>query len=203
MIEIEQKFLVTKNQLDQLLGQIEFIQEKVFTDIYYDTPDYSLTKDDIWLRQRDGVWELKVPLDGLEKDYITDHYEEIDDERKIGEFLQIDSINNLSQDLAVYNYRPFCELTTTRRKYKQGDFNIDVDVVKGDNFNYAILELELLIEVLADAQIAKTKILTWAKAQGLAVKSVYGKVIAYLQQERLQHFQALVDSGTIKIHPVK
>ncbi len=199
MIEIEQKFLVDQDQLENLLKTASFIKELSFVDVYYDTPDYALSKDDIWLRQRDSTWELKVPLDGRKKDYLTDQYEEIIVDEQIRQFLQIDSKQDLAQALLLYNYRPFCELKTVRRKYQQGEFNIDVDVVSGENFNYALIEVELLVDSFADAEIAKTKILIWAKEHNLEVKSVFGKVILYLQQQRPQHFQALVDSGTIKI----
>lgn len=200
MIEVEQKFLVDRDQLENLLKTVRFIKEFSFVDTYYDTPDYALSKDDIWLRQRDRAWELKVPLDGQKKDYLTNQYEEIVADEQIRQFLQIDSKQDLAQALLLYNYRPFCELKTVRRKYQQGEFNIDVDVVSGENFNYALIEVELLVDSSADVEIAKTKILTWAKEHGLAVKSVFGKVILYLQQQRPQHFQALVNSGTIKIN---
>ena len=36
---------------------------KTFTDIYYDTAGCSLTRRDMWLRCRDGAWELKLPVD--------------------------------------------------------------------------------------------------------------------------------------------
>lgn len=200
MIEVEQKFLVSPVQLDLILAQSEFVKESVFIDIYYDTPDWSLTKSDVWLRQRGGTWELKVPLDGVSKDKATNHYEEIQPEQAIRDFLQLTKQGDLWADLLNYNYRPFCQLETTRRKYQQAEFIIDVDVVRASNFHYALMEVELLVDDVKELAIAKDKILTWAKDHNLELKPIYGKVIAYLQQEKPEHFQALVDSGTIRLN---
>ena len=39
------------------------IGKKSFTDVYYDTAACVLTRKDIWLRCRDGAWELKLPVE--------------------------------------------------------------------------------------------------------------------------------------------
>jgi len=40
--------------------------DEVLVDKYYDTHEHDLIKEDHWLRQRNGDWELKYPvgLDG-------------------------------------------------------------------------------------------------------------------------------------------
>ena len=64
MIEIEKKFILTPEQEQALIKGADFIEEKEFTDIYYDDKILSLTTKDIWLRERAGKFELKVPLAG-------------------------------------------------------------------------------------------------------------------------------------------
>ncbi|CAM9483748.1 unnamed protein product, partial [Choristocarpus tenellus] len=36
------------------------VGEQIFTDVYWDGPDCSLTKRGWWLRSRGGRWELKL-----------------------------------------------------------------------------------------------------------------------------------------------
>ena len=61
MIEVEKKFILTTEQEKSLIEGADFLGEKKFTDIYYDDEDFSLTKKDLWLRNREGRFELKIP----------------------------------------------------------------------------------------------------------------------------------------------
>ena len=47
MIEIEKKFILTDGHKEKLLEKAEFLGEKTFTDVYYDTPEYALTKNEL------------------------------------------------------------------------------------------------------------------------------------------------------------
>jgi hypothetical protein len=38
------------------------VSETVFTDSYWDVGDCDLMRKDVWLRQRSGLWELKLPI---------------------------------------------------------------------------------------------------------------------------------------------
>eukprot|EP00753_Platysulcus_tardus_P010707 PLAT2981.1.p1 GENE.PLAT2981.1~~PLAT2981.1.p1 ORF type:complete len:250 (+),score=86.58 PLAT2981.1:49-750(+) len=56
------------------------VGEKSFTDAYYDVPDYQLCLQDIWLRQRDSLWELKfssMERDGRARGKAADAYIEV------------------------------------------------------------------------------------------------------------------------------
>ena len=63
MIEVEQKFIITSETRDKLrvLGAQRTTKRHV-CDVYFDTPEHSLMKQDHWLRKRDGKWELKYCL---------------------------------------------------------------------------------------------------------------------------------------------
>ena len=111
MIEVEKKFLLDKEQEKRLIGGTEFLGEKVFTDVYYDTPDFILTSNDKWLPSRSGKWELKLSLDRT-AGRKGDLYDEVEDENKIKEILDI------SGDIEE-KYSKFCICKTTRKKYKQ------------------------------------------------------------------------------------
>ncbi|MEK7664385.1 MAG: CYTH domain-containing protein [Patescibacteria group bacterium] len=191
MFEIEKNFILTKEQEDNLIKDSEFIGQKVFTDIYYDKENYDLTKKDIWFRARDGKFELKLPLVNNE---AGDRYEEVDDEDHIKEVLNIKG-ESLKESLGKYGYIPFCVCKTTRKKYKQGDFNIDVDSAEFDNgFRYSISEIELMIDDDKKANEAAEKIINFAKNYGLrSVKN--GKIIEYLKIYRPNQFKVLSDLG--------
>ncbi|EFA85066.1 hypothetical protein PPL_02063 [Heterostelium album PN500] len=62
MIEIEVKIPFNDRIRNQLLQyKVETIGEQSFTDVYYEDENYSLTTRNIWLRQRNDIWELKLP----------------------------------------------------------------------------------------------------------------------------------------------
>ncbi len=155
MIEVEKKFLLTKEQEKNLINGAEFITEKVFTDTYYDTVDFSLTSKDKWLRSRAGKWELKVSLDrtpGREADI----YDEIEDENKIKEYLGL-SGEDMEEALRKNGYFKFCTCKTTRKKYKNGDYGIDIDYVDYGDFNYQLAEIELMAKDQNEVKYALKK----------------------------------------------
>lgn len=51
-------------------------KEKCFTDCYYDSMDLLLTRTDHYLRDRDGIWELKIPC--VENNTHTSVYQELE-----------------------------------------------------------------------------------------------------------------------------
>ena len=63
MMEVEQKFIITSETRCRLsaLGAHRATTRNVL-DVYYDTPQNLLMRDDHWLRKRNGNWELKYRL---------------------------------------------------------------------------------------------------------------------------------------------
>ena len=63
MMEVEQKFIITSETRHRLsaLGAHRATTRNVL-DVYYDTPQNMLMRDDHWLRKRNGNWELKYRL---------------------------------------------------------------------------------------------------------------------------------------------
>lgn len=194
MFEIEKKFILTKEQEDNLVKDSKFITQKIFTDIYYDSNNYDLISKDVWLRARDGKFELKIPLIHNE---AGDRYEEIEDEDRMKEILNIKS-KNVKESLEEYGYIPFCVCKTTRRKYKQRDFNIDIDVAEFDNgFRYSISEIELMIDDDKKADEAAEKIMSLAENYNLKpVKN--GKIIEYLKIYNPKPYYILQGLGIVE-----
>jgi len=197
MIEVEQKFILSEGAKARLTKEAKFISKKVFTDIYYDTADYSLTTKDVWLRQRGGKFELKIPIK-IDINRLTNQYQEIEDEAEIRKFLHLSEEKGLEDDLASKKYSIFCRCTTVRKKYGLNQFIIDLDEVDYGDFKYNLGEIELMINSKEEMALASEKILALAKEKGLELLPVRGKVIEYLKQKRPQHYEVLVKAGVVK-----
>lgn len=197
MIEVEKKFILNKQDKERLTKDAEFLNKRTFTDIYYDTEDFSLTAQDKWLRSREGRFELKLPLhDGAGR--LADQYDELEDEQKIKGALNLPLNGNLAEDLTKAGYFPFCTCKTSRRKYKKEPFIIDLDIVDFQDFTYNIGEIELLVGDKSEIDGAIEKIMDFAKSQNLTIAPVRGKVIEYLKRTKPNHYHTLVRSGIVK-----
>lgn len=197
MIEVEKKFILNEIDKERFIKNAEFLNERVFTDVYYDTNNFSLTSNDKWLRSREGKFELKIPLhQGVER--LVDQYDELEDEPKIKEALSLSVNINLADDLVKNGYSSFCVCKTTRRKYKKEIFIIDIDTVDFKDFIYNTGEIELMVNEKSEIESAIEKIMTFVKKQKLTIAPVRGKVIEYLKRARPDHYQALVRAGVVK-----
>ena len=198
MIEVEKKFILNEQDKERLTKEAQFLNERVFTDIYYDTEIFSLTTNDKWLRSREGRFELKLPLhEGVDR--LADQYDELEDEQKIREALNLPPKGKLADDLAKAGYSPFCTCKTTRRKYKKESFIIDLDVVDFQDFTYNIGEIELMVNEKSEIGSAIEKIMDFTKSQNLTIAPVRGKVIEYLKRAKPNHYQVLVQTGVVKV----
>ena len=159
MIEIEKKFIPEEGDIERITKDAEFISKKINDDTYYDK-NFSLTKKDIYIRKRNGAFEMKVGVRRRGLEGIISTYEEVDDENVIRGKLGITKRGSLEEDLKVNGYNPFGAWKTSRRKYKKGEFTIDIDSV---DYGYEVIEIELLIENLLDMDKATNKILGFAK----------------------------------------
>lgn len=198
MIEVEKKFILNKEDERRLIKGAEFLNEKVFEDIYYDTSDFVLTCKDKWLRSREGKFELKVPIFDEKTKRVTDQYHELENEQEIKVALSLNDGKGLADNLIENNYLPFCTFKTKRRTYKKENFTIDIDFVDFGGFVYEIAEIELKVKDESEIKNARNQIIEFAKKNRLAVKTIHGKIIEYLKQTKQIHYQALVNAGVIK-----
>ena len=197
MIEVEKKFILNEQDKERLTKNADFLNERVFTDIYYDTKIFSLTSNDKWLRSREGKFELKLPLhEGTDR--LADQYDELEDEQKIRESLNLSPNGSVADDLAKAGYFPFCTCKTTRKKYKKEPFIIDLDIVNFHDFIYNIGEVELMVKEKSEIESAIEKIMNFAKSQNLTIAPVRGKIIEYLKRVKPNHYQALVQANVVK-----
>ena len=196
MIEVEKKFILTNKQKRALINEAEFLGEKKFTDIYYDDENYFLTGKDIWFRSRDGRFELKIPMNVHIKDRISDQYKELENNKDILNYFNTDTQKPLEEFLSEKAYKPFCKITTTRKKYKKNGFNIDLDSM---DFGYTIAEIEYMTNDETKLEEATNAIIAFAEEHNIdSAAVVRGKVVEYLRVNSCRHFQVLIDVGVIK-----
>ncbi len=198
MVEVEKKFAVSEGELARLVAGAHFLGKKKFTDAYYDTADYALTKKDIWLRTRAGKFELKFPITGRAAAQGVTVYDEIESADAIRAKLGLPVGQQLEASLAAGGYSPFAEITTTRSTHEKGGFHIDADEA---DFGYAILEIELMVPSAGEAGSAGKRIVDFASAHGIALSAVLprGKVLEYIRRNRPEHFRALEEAWGMRL----
>lgn len=195
MIEVEKKFILTPEQEKSLIEGAEFLGEKQFTDIYYDDEDFSLTTKDIWLRERSGRYELKLPMNESIEKRVSDQYRELDVEADI--LAYFGSRDKVVKDfLTEKGYKPFCSITTIRRKYKKEGFGIDLDVM---DFDYTLAEIEYMTDDETKIKEVTQSIIKFAERHNIDTNAIIrGKVAEYLKIKSPTHFQALINAKIIK-----
>jgi adenylate cyclase class IV len=194
MIEVEKKFQLTPEQEARLLDGATLLRSAKNEDVYYDTDDYALTRQDHWLRLRNGRFELKRRVHELGHKLGGTAYDEIEDEEGVRSFLKLPVIASLEKDLAAAGYKPFARIVKERRSYEKEGFHIDLDVC---DFGYDLGEIELMIEHEQNRGEALERIEGFASRMGLDQTPVRGKIIEYLYRFARPHYDALVEAGVI------
>ncbi len=202
MIEVEKKLNLTAEEEARLLHGATFLGEKTFTDIYYDTADYALTREDKWLRERDGKWELKINRNrSLER--LGDQYDEIVNIPEILSRLNLDSRFNLDRgELKKIGYLPFATVTTTRGKYKKDGYTIDLDIVTyaDTGFIYRLAEIETEATDEAHMDEVLKELIAFIEKEGIELRRADGKIGAYLRTVKPAHAEALIVAGVFRKH---
>jgi hypothetical protein len=192
------------------------------TDIYYDLPGHLLSLANVFLRQRSGIWELKVPaVSGEHPNTATVAcYREITGQEDIATWLReafptelgaLEPSLPLPELLRVAGVYPMAKYQTHRSKYtilvkEKGSqdnqppavLNLDVDEA---SYGYTILEIEDLVATAEGINDAKARILFCAREM-LGLEGVddviRGKLEEYLLRENPPHHARLVKEGVFK-----
>lgn len=78
-------------------------------DEYFDTQDFNLAKNDIWLRKKGELFELLIPIFGNEK-RDSNQYQKIEGEDRIREIFAIPVMKSFVEDIADLGYDVFFEI---------------------------------------------------------------------------------------------
>lgn len=197
MLEIEVKIDLGEHDENVLIAGADFVSKREITDAYYDRDDYVLTRADTWLRKRNGKFELKVPASDVKQlsQRVVDNYIELVNDEEIRKYLGLSRVLPLADVLALAGYKSFVVMKTIRRKYKNGDFTIDLDTT---DYGYNLAEVELMIEENGDKQAAEKRILDFVRGLGLNPEGKgKGKLIDYIKRFRPEHYKILVEAGVI------
>lgn len=195
MIEVEKKFIFGEKFLSAVKEKGTFLKKVVIHDIYFDTVDYKLTLQNIWLRKRDGKFELKVGIKNSKFLLDSDQYLELDDEKEILGKLGFPSENNLEFVLKKENCLIFCSYKTTREKYVLNGINIDIDIADFGGLTYQVGECEVMVNSNEEIPEAENKIKNFLNEFDLHSSNVPTKLMFYLYHKDRKHYQALINSG--------
>jgi thiamine-triphosphatase len=196
MIEVEKKIALRETDLQTIERLGTFLGSRVMTDTYYDTCDFRYTTSDIWLRERECQFELKVAVPGFEGE--IDRYEEIVDEAKILAKLGLEKEKDFLKALSKAKIFPYATFQTVRRKYQIEGFTIDLDLAYFDDFIYRIAEIELHVSHESKIEKGKEEIESFLNRLGFNhTEPVRAKLIEYLSQKNPTHYQALCTSGIV------
>lgn len=198
MIEVEKKIVIGEEELKKIESQGTFLETQIITDTYFDTPDFRYTTSDIWLRERECKFELKIAVKGFKGN--VDKYEEILEEQKILEKLGLEKDKDIQKALLKAGIFPFATLQTIRRKYQIEQFTIYLDLAYFDDFIYRIAEIELLVTNEAKIPQAEKTLAEFMRKFGFHARPqpVKAKLIEFLSQKNPTHYQALRSAGIVQ-----
>ena len=182
MIEVEKKCCPTEQFLDFLNNNAQKTNECIFYDICLDFDDLRLIKNDIWLRKRNEKYELKIPVISSSKK--SDIYEEIEDDKKILNKLNLNNFDNLME---------LSNLITHRQRFRIGNLHIDLDKITSPktNFMYKIMEIELMIEFPEQYEYAQQEIIKFMQKHHIKDEIVNGKFVEFVKEYRYEIYEIL------------
>ena len=225
LVEVEKKFRwVGDNKC--VIGDCESLGTKIFTDIYFDTPNYALTTRDIWLRQREKTFECKIPVPVAHgATSAVDRYDELTAEEEILHFLE-----SMKQMGSLVRPKPaFESLPTLLARGKKPDVGIARDwsleswleqnMIRGFtaitttrrkyrkgkflidldevDFGYSIGEVEMLVEEI-QVESAVQEVEAFCRENSFDVRPpIRGKVLEWLARYSPKHYNALQASGLL------
>ena len=187
--EIEKKFYWNNTLAKNLLSK-KTVRTKTFTDTYYDTATHQHTTSDQWLRNRGGIWQLKIPS-SLNADAQV--YQEIDDLQEIAAHLQLPAINK--QTLEEAGIHPFITLHNTRHTYTHKELTICLDTVQNNSTYLRIGEIEKIVHTPSQSKQAEEEIRSYAQQQNIRLLAHEPKKVGvFLKEQHPTHYQRLIQT---------
>ena len=195
MIEVEKKFKLSQEEEAKLIADAKFIKEVTNTDTYFDNANYDLTTNGLWLRNRNGRFELKVnvsrKLNELGRpDWNTTEFKELETDNEIRKELNLKNSGNIAGDIEMLGYEPFVTLKTERKMYQRDGYVISIDSI---DYGYQVVEIELMVETSNEVEEASERIVRFAESIGINTNPVRGKVMEYLYRNAPEHYKLIAN----------
>lgn len=190
-IEVEKKFLVPSSTKKRLHTSFPSSTSEKIEDCYFGE---ELALNDMWLRKRNGEWELKTPLPSREKTISGPTvYREY-----AGQCVwsQLKRTDEKEKGLA-----PFAKLQTERTQmrleYNSQPVTIVIDSCSSDDgFSYTIGEVEVMVDSESDVKDAEALLNTVIERYELqSGNHVRGKLQMYLQEKKTVLYRKLNARG--------
>ena len=182
--EIEMKFVVPDDYARVLESvHATLVSEILLEDTYFDTDQFDLLKQDIWLRKRGDQWELKIPLGDNFTGGLT-QYREVEGLENV-EIEIKKAINTRPEELDV-----LVKVSSTRENWKLEKFNIVIDRLVEDG--WTIGEIELMNNSSDNVVDSKNKIEALGKKLGFKPQT-FGKVRHCLATQKPEAWKILLN----------
>ncbi|XP_059499917.1 thiamine-triphosphatase [Stegostoma tigrinum] len=214
-IEVERKFVPREGETERKLAELGAVPlgSARLQDQYYDTEDSRLTASDLWLRRRDGAWELKSPVGSPHGAgaSTTQYRESVSEPEIVSLILQAlgrgatadpgpSQLEHLLQgEGGGPCLAPFASIMTHRDSYHlpgpAGGARVTIDRT---DFGHRVAEIEVMVGTEAEVPRAQAQIQEIAAKLGIEeTDSQIGKLNVYLQKFRPRHFQRLCEAGVL------
>ncbi len=200
MIEVESRFLLTAAKQELLLEGATFSGETRFNVQVLDYATWDLAYNNIWLKLKNGKYELKMPLQGQapsEQGHLATVFDEISDNQKILALLRLPANENIAEELEKAGIHSIASIDTIRASYKKGQFFLDLDTAKfsllasGEIYHYSVAEIEIQTTPDHVAQ-ARQDIIDFAHKHGLEVSDIRGKLMEFIFQNYPEVYKEFV-----------
>lgn len=143
MIEVERGYRLNETDYEIIKNNFEKVGEKHIYDEYYDDDGYTLMKWSFYIRNRNGDWDLKIPV---KEERPCDTYHEVEGKEEVKKALA-----DLGYDFDNHNIAHLI-IDKSREKFKTTfawkDIAIDVDKCDAGH----IYEIELMVEDVSDIE---------------------------------------------------
>lgn len=180
MIEVEKRYKFDIQAKERLIKSARFVSNLEYRDIYYDKSDCDLLRQDIYLRNRNGQFELKLPVKVASRHTGTPRsYEEVENEDEIRRELAIGDAMPIIRALKQHGYSNIAEYKIFRSTYRIDDLRIDIDEM---DYGYEMIEIEILVDDLSDIGNAEKRIEEIATVCGLDSGYIHGKLEEYCRR---------------------
>jgi CYTH domain len=212
--EVERKFTISPSSRTTLLSAAARaaapIHVATFVDEYFDDTYLALTLRDLWLRKRQGEWQLKHPLPSRRPASSLGKtvYGEL--EGAFGVWAALETHGVVRDGLSC-----FANLSTTRTSFQMDFRGATIEVALDEcsssaqhreigahagPFEYRVGEVEIIEECLDKVQQAEGIVDEFCDVHGLAPscdEAPAGKLVAYLKAHRPDHYRQLVQAQII------